>query len=94
MRVIEVRERGEDSVMVELGGDFDRHDLKYLRKMVDDVLMLRLPAVWPSLGPLRGGLPRCGDHAGANDLLLPPRPPPDPAQPLLTGMGERRRLAG
>src|SRR5215210_6105706 len=55
--------------------------------------MLRLRAVWTSLGPLPGRLPRRReDHAGANDLLLPLRPPPDPAQPLLTGMDERRRL--
>jgi hypothetical protein len=29
VRVAEVRERGEESVLVELGGEFDRHDLKY-----------------------------------------------------------------
>lgn len=92
VRVTEVRERGEESVLVELGGEFERHDLKYLRKTVDDVLTLRLRAVCTSLGPLRGSLPRREDHAGANHLLLPLRPPPDPAQPLLTGMDERRRL--
>src|SRR5215208_6021444 len=92
VRVAEVRERGEESVLVELGGEFERHDLKYLRKTVDDVLTLRLRLVWTSLGPLRGSLPRREDHAGANHLLLPLRPPPGPAQPLLTGMDERRRL--
>jgi hypothetical protein len=30
-----MRERGEESVLVELGGEFERHDLKYLRKIVD-----------------------------------------------------------
>jgi hypothetical protein len=35
VRVAEVRERGEESVLVELGGEFERHDLKYLRKTVD-----------------------------------------------------------
>ena len=35
MRVTEVRERGEESVLVELGGEFERHDLKYLRKTVN-----------------------------------------------------------
>lgn len=45
MRVIEVRERGEEGVLVELGGEFDRHDLKDLRKTLDDVLTLRLPVV-------------------------------------------------
>jgi hypothetical protein len=44
-RVAEVRERGEESVLVELGGEFERHDPKYLRKTVDDVLTLRLRAV-------------------------------------------------
>ena len=50
MRVTEVRERGEESVLVELGSEFERHDLKYLRKTVDDVLKLRLRAVWTSSG--------------------------------------------
>ena len=45
VRVTEVRERGEESVLVELGGEFERHDPKYLRKTVDDVLTLRLRAV-------------------------------------------------
>ena len=35
MRVTEVRERGEESVLVELGSEFERHDLKYLRKTVN-----------------------------------------------------------
>ena len=54
MCVAEVRERGEESVLVELGGEFDRHDLKYLRKTVDDVLTLRLRVVWTSLWALFG----------------------------------------
>ena len=49
VRVAEVRERGEESVLVELGGEVERHDLKYLRKTVDDVLTLRLRLA----GPLR-----------------------------------------
>ena len=43
MRGIEVRERDEEGVLVELGGEFDRHDLKDLRETLDDVLSLRLP---------------------------------------------------
>ena len=43
MRGIEVRERGEKGVLVKLGSEFDRHDLKYLRETLDDVLSLRLP---------------------------------------------------
>ena len=35
VRITEVRERGEESVLVELGGEFERHDPKYLRKTVD-----------------------------------------------------------
>jgi hypothetical protein len=50
VRVTEVRERGEESVLVELGSEFERHDLKYLRKTVDDVLTLRLRAVCASSG--------------------------------------------
>ncbi|MBD0358635.1 MAG: hypothetical protein ICV34_05220, partial [Rubrobacter sp.] len=30
-----MRERGEESVLVELGSEFERHDLKYLMKTVD-----------------------------------------------------------
>jgi anti-anti-sigma factor len=45
VRGIEVRERGEEGVLVELGGEFDRHDLKDLRETLDDVLTLRLPVV-------------------------------------------------
>ena len=29
VRITEVRERGEESVLVELGSEFERHDLKY-----------------------------------------------------------------
>jgi hypothetical protein len=54
VRVTEVRERGEESVLVELGSEFERHDLKYLRKTVDDVLTLRLRAVWTSSGTSSG----------------------------------------
>jgi hypothetical protein len=50
VRVIEVRERGEEVVRVELGGEFDRHDLKDLRKILDDVLTLRLPVVLDLFG--------------------------------------------
>lgn len=50
MRVIEVRERGEEDVLVELGGEFDRHDLKDLRKTLDGVLTLRLPVVLDLFG--------------------------------------------
>jgi hypothetical protein len=50
VRVIEVRERGEEVVLVELGGEFDRHDLKDLRKTLDDVLTLRLPVVLDLFG--------------------------------------------
>ena len=54
VRVAEVRERGEESVLVELGGEFERHDLKYLRKTVDDVLTLRMRAVCTSSGTSSG----------------------------------------
>ena len=54
MRVAEVRERGEESVLVELGGEVERHDLKYLRKTVDDVLTLRMRAVCTSSGTSSG----------------------------------------
>lgn len=50
MPVIEVRERGEEGVLVELGGEFDRHDLKDLRKTLDGVLTLRLPVVLDLFG--------------------------------------------
>ncbi len=45
MRGIEVRERGEEGVLVELRGEFDRHDLRNLRETLNDVLALRLPVV-------------------------------------------------
>ena len=45
MHGIEVRERGEEGVLVELRGEFDRHDLEDLRETLDDVLALRLPVV-------------------------------------------------
>jgi hypothetical protein len=40
---IEVRERGEEGVLVELRGEFDRHDLRDLIETLNDVLALRLP---------------------------------------------------
>ena len=43
MRGIEVRERGQEGMLVEFAGEFDRHDLKDLRETLDDVLSLRLP---------------------------------------------------
>ena len=45
MRGIEVRERGEEGVLVELRGEFDRHDLRNLRETLNNVLALRLPVV-------------------------------------------------
>ncbi len=45
MRSIEVRERGEEGVLVELRGEFDRHDLRDLREILNDVLALRLPVI-------------------------------------------------
>lgn len=43
MRGVEVRERGEEGVLVKLRGEFDRHDLEDLSETLDDVLALRLP---------------------------------------------------
>ena len=43
MRGVEVRERGEEGVLVKLKGEFERHDLEDLRETLDDVLALRLP---------------------------------------------------
>ncbi len=45
MRGIEVRERGEEGVLVELRGEFDRHNLGDLRETLDAVLALRRPTV-------------------------------------------------
>jgi anti-anti-sigma factor len=43
--VIEVREWGERGVMVELRGEFDRHNLEHLREILDDVSTLRRPTM-------------------------------------------------
>jgi anti-anti-sigma regulatory factor len=43
VRGIEVRERGQEGMLVEFAGEFDRHDLKDLRETLNDVLSLRLP---------------------------------------------------
>lgn len=43
VRGVEVRERGEEGVLVKLRGEFDRHDLEDLSETLDDVLALRLP---------------------------------------------------
>ena len=43
VRGVEVRERGEEGVLVKLRGEFDRHDLEGLSETLDDVLALRLP---------------------------------------------------
>lgn len=43
MRGVEVRERGEEDVLVKFRGEFERHDLEDLRETLDDVLALRLP---------------------------------------------------
>ncbi len=45
MRGVEVRERGEEGVLVELRGEFDRHDLEDLRETLNDVVALRLLVV-------------------------------------------------
>ena len=43
MRGVEVRERGEEGVLVELRGEFDQHDLEDLKTTLRDVLAFRLP---------------------------------------------------
>ncbi len=45
MHVIEVREWGEGGVLVELGGEFDGHNLEYLRRILDSVVTLRRPTI-------------------------------------------------
>ncbi len=45
MRGVEVREIGEEGMLVELGGEFDRYNLEDLGETLDDVLALRLPVV-------------------------------------------------
>ena len=45
MHVIEVRESSEGGVLVELRGEFDRHNLGDLRETLDAVLALRRPTV-------------------------------------------------
>lgn len=45
VHVIEVREWGEGGVLVELGGEFDRHNLEHLREILDDVSTLRRPTM-------------------------------------------------
>ncbi len=59
MRGIEVRERGEEGVLVELGGEFERHDLKYLRKTVDKEDRRRR-----AHAPAEGGLNLFGTSSG------------------------------
>ncbi|CAA9446786.1 MAG: hypothetical protein AVDCRST_MAG80-1855 [uncultured Rubrobacteraceae bacterium] len=45
MHVIEVREWGEEGVLVELRGEFDRHNLQDLRQVRDSVVALRRPTM-------------------------------------------------
>ena len=45
MHAIEVREWGEGGVLVELRGEFDRHNLEDLRETLDAVLALRRQTV-------------------------------------------------
>ena len=45
MYCVEVGERGEEGVLVELRGEFDRHNLEELRETLDDVVALRRPTV-------------------------------------------------
>ena len=45
MHVIEVREWGEGGVLVELGGEFDLHNLEHLREILDAVSTLRRPTM-------------------------------------------------
>jgi anti-anti-sigma factor len=42
---IEVGERGEEGVLVELRGEFDRHNLEELRETLGDMVALRRPTV-------------------------------------------------
>src|ERR671921_1455413 len=59
VRVTEVWERGEESVLVELGGEFERHDPKYLRKTVDKEDRRRRAHT-----PAEGGLNLFGTSSG------------------------------
>jgi anti-anti-sigma regulatory factor len=43
MHSIEVGERAEEGVLVELKGEFDRHNLEDLKETLSDVVALRLP---------------------------------------------------
>ncbi len=45
MHVIEVREWGEEGVLVELRGEFDGHNLQDLRQVLDSVVALRRPTM-------------------------------------------------
>jgi len=45
MHVIEVREWGEGGVLVELRGEFDRHNLEHLREILDEVSTLQRPTM-------------------------------------------------
>lgn len=45
MHVIEVRESSEGGVLVELRGEFDRHNLENLRETLDAVVALRRPTM-------------------------------------------------
>ena len=45
VHVIEVRERGEGGVLIELRGEFDGHNLEDLRRILDSVLALRRPTM-------------------------------------------------
>jgi anti-anti-sigma factor len=42
---IEVRERGEEGMLVELRGEFDQHNLEELRETLGEVVALRRPTV-------------------------------------------------
>ena len=42
---IEVRERGEGGILVELRGEFDQHNLEDLREALGAVVALRRPAI-------------------------------------------------
>ena len=42
---IEVREWGKGGVLVELRGEFDKHNLKNLRETLSDVVALRRPTL-------------------------------------------------
>jgi anti-anti-sigma factor len=45
MHTIEVRDWEEGSVLVELGGEFDWHNLEHLREILDDVSTMRRPTM-------------------------------------------------